>query len=300
MQITTKPTTSSLLTDKEGKFEIKIPAPGQYKIIAKKDSLFAEMNFSVEKDKIIPNDIILALKNTYEISLFRRSSNSLDSGLVAYYPFNGNPNDESGNQNNGTVHNATLTKDRFGHKKSAYYFNAYITDIHAEHSKSFASITNLDNFSVSVWFYISNWLCFQSDTNFLFVILEKLIIDKQYGWGLKLIQKTNGDSQIILYQGNADISSCDYYFSRHKWYHLVVCFKSDNMTRTYVNGNLIFQSLQNGHIRDIEAYLYIGLGSVHVQKDIFPLHSWGKIDDIRIYNRALTDEEVKQLHNLKN
>jgi len=39
---------------------------------------------------------------------------NLDSGLVAYYPFNGNANDESGNGNNGTVNGATLTADRFG------------------------------------------------------------------------------------------------------------------------------------------------------------------------------------------
>ena len=39
---------------------------------------------------------------------------NLDSGLVAYYPFNGNANDESGNGNDGTVNGATLTADRFG------------------------------------------------------------------------------------------------------------------------------------------------------------------------------------------
>ena len=36
---------------------------------------------------------------------------NLKNGLVAYYPFNGNANDESGNGNNGIVYNATLTQD---------------------------------------------------------------------------------------------------------------------------------------------------------------------------------------------
>ncbi len=48
---------------------------------------------------------------------------ALTDGLMAYYPFNGNANDESGNGNNGTVNGATLTTDRFGDTDSAYSFN---------------------------------------------------------------------------------------------------------------------------------------------------------------------------------
>lgn len=43
--------------------------------------------------------------------------------LVAYYPFNGNANDESGNGNNGTIYRATLTVDKLGKANSAYNFN---------------------------------------------------------------------------------------------------------------------------------------------------------------------------------
>ena len=45
------------------------------------------------------------------------------NGLVGWWPFNGNANDESGNGNNGTVNGATLTSDRFGSINSAYSFN---------------------------------------------------------------------------------------------------------------------------------------------------------------------------------
>jgi hypothetical protein len=43
--------------------------------------------------------------------------------LVAWYPFNGNANDESGNGNNGTVNGATLTTDKDGNENSAYSFD---------------------------------------------------------------------------------------------------------------------------------------------------------------------------------
>ncbi|MEZ4577795.1 MAG: hypothetical protein R2875_07210 [Desulfobacterales bacterium] len=56
--------------------------------------------------------------------LFCGSANAnLNDGLVAFYPFNGNANDESGNGNNGTVYGAGLTADRHGNLNSAYNFD---------------------------------------------------------------------------------------------------------------------------------------------------------------------------------
>ena len=51
------------------------------------------------------------------------TQNSLNYGLVAHYPFNGNALDASGNQNNGTVMGATLATDRYGMEQSSYQFD---------------------------------------------------------------------------------------------------------------------------------------------------------------------------------
>ncbi len=48
------------------------------------------------------------------------TGSGLDSGLVAYYPFDGDASDHSGNGNHGSVHGAHLTSDRFGKPRSAY------------------------------------------------------------------------------------------------------------------------------------------------------------------------------------
>ena len=71
----------------------------------------------------------------------------LSDGLVAYYPFNGNANDESGNGNNGTVNGATLTTDRFGKVNSAYSFDGscYI--------KGAANKFPTGERTISLWFY---------------------------------------------------------------------------------------------------------------------------------------------------
>ena len=57
---------------------------------------------------------------------------SLQEGLVAYYPFNGDAKDESGNGNHGTVYGTVLCRDRFGRKNGAYRFNGVDNYIRVE------------------------------------------------------------------------------------------------------------------------------------------------------------------------
>ena len=58
------------------------------------------------------------------------------NGLVGWWPFNGNANDESGNGNNGTVNGSTLTTDRFGNSNSSYNFNGTSNYIRINNSTS--------------------------------------------------------------------------------------------------------------------------------------------------------------------
>ena len=51
------------------------------------------------------------------------NSTPLDQGLVAWYPFDGNASDMSGNENHGTVHGASLASDRHGQLNNAYNFD---------------------------------------------------------------------------------------------------------------------------------------------------------------------------------
>jgi hypothetical protein len=76
-------------------------------------------------------------------------------GLVAWYPFNGNANDESGNGNNGTVNGATLTADRFGNANSSYYFSGN-EEIRITNSQIFNELTN--TITISAWVNISTVL----------------------------------------------------------------------------------------------------------------------------------------------
>ena len=78
----------------------------------------------------------------------------LNDGLVAFYPFNGNADDESGNGHHGTVSDATLVPDRFGNLDSAYYFDGVDDYISIENNEDFQP--GLGDYSVSVWVKFDN------------------------------------------------------------------------------------------------------------------------------------------------
>jgi hypothetical protein len=78
------------------------------------------------------------------------------NGLVAYYPFNGNANDESGNGNNGINNGATLTTDRFGNINKAYNFNGSSNYISVPFS---STIGVQQKISVSFWVYFNGGSC---------------------------------------------------------------------------------------------------------------------------------------------
>lgn len=75
---------------------------------------------------------------------------SLQSGLVAYYPFNGNTNDASGNGNHGTVAGAVPANDRFGNANSAYGFDG-VNDLVSIPNSTSLNISDNHAMSVALW-----------------------------------------------------------------------------------------------------------------------------------------------------
>ncbi|MFM7638013.1 MAG: hypothetical protein ACKO6A_08165 [Bacteroidota bacterium] len=79
------------------------------------------------------------------------------NGLVGWWPFNGNANDESGNGNNGTVNGATLTSDRFGVVHKAYDFDGISSDINCGNLPN-ANFNSNSNFCFNFWYNPSGLL----------------------------------------------------------------------------------------------------------------------------------------------
>ena len=206
----------------------------------------------------------------------------LNAGLVAYYPFNGNANDESGNGNNGTVFGATLTTDRFWNVDSAYSFDGVNNYISIPDTPELSGGYPLDK-SVSVWFKVDSMTSYTP-------IVIKALSTQQVDWRLiirngKLTFSSYNSwfiSEVFCSQTTSEITN-------GVWYHgVLVADQSD--IYIYVNGNMVGYCHNFGGTTDTTAPVTIG--AVPYKNYYYD----GKIDDIRIYNRALSEKEIQELY----
>ena len=216
---------------------------------------------------------------------------NIDSGLVAYYPFNGNANDESGNGNNGTVNGATLTSDRFGNANKAYSFNGTQNYIEVPDQ---TTLRFNSSFSISLWFSFNSFNFNPSDIAFISKALGSDYYDSYevyYDWHYRF-------SAAYCNTGGCD--EVDYFNtpSINNWYHIVSLFdKGSNTMKLYLNGILAVNTplVNSSFTLDYDNNsLLIGVDSEYGANDQF---FDGKLDDIRLYNRLLTETEIQQLYN---
>ncbi len=198
------------------------------------------------------------------------------NGLVGYWPFNGNANDESGKGNHGTVNGATLTSDRNGKANSAYSFDGVSNFIDvSEESKIHTS----NSFTVSTWFNSNK-------------IEQNSIIgtfsDYSNGWRFNV--RDNGELWFELGTWGSAYAPRFKFYKSSKWYN-VVCVKKLDSYKLFVDGILVDEVNSNNYDNDFNLKLKFGV-SGNVNLEYFN----GKIDDIAIYNRALSEQEVKQLY----
>ncbi len=219
---------------------------------------------------------------------------NLQNGLVAWWPFCGNANDESGNGNNGTVNGATLTSDRFGNSNSTYSFSG--SDFITVPDNNMLDLTN--NFSISTWFNAFSFPgnSFGGPINLILCKRQNVpsnIIDGFGGFG---VWESNGNhivsTQSYPNAGTQNYASSSYNIQDSVWYNYVVTYDDNTDTlKYYLNGALIFNEYLPLEIINNSYEMFIGaLGST-------PTYFWnGKIDDIGIWNRALTQQEIQQLY----
>ncbi len=220
------------------------------------------------------------------IPKFISAKTNITEGLVAYYPFNGNANDESGNGNNGTVYGATLTMDRFGNANNAYIFDG-IND--------YILVPDNNSLDLSIGLTITAWI-YSSDTSGPRVIISKW---NDNTWEHSYLFKDHNSSdklRISLSKGNfydlADIEGSTS-ITVGKWMCVAVTYDFNTIT-LYVNGIEDVSSKRTGTIANSVTNMLIG--AVYTGGGIKEYFS-GILDDIRIYNRALSVSEIQALYN---
>ncbi|OHB62476.1 MAG: hypothetical protein A2167_03305 [Planctomycetes bacterium RBG_13_46_10] len=222
----------------------------------------------------------------------------LTDGLVAYYKFSGNADDSSGRGHHGYVYGALLTSDPYGVPGRAYNFDGKDDHIFVPYSNDF----QLKVFTMATWVrpkvdlssldhhtaIVTRGEDVSSDRASIYMVVCNA--DSYWGDGVAVGYEDNGDHD-YFYDTN-------FYPQVGRWSHLAATRALDGQLNIYINGDLFcqynstpepttmcFQDLTIG------AYWYREApGNIYLT-GYFP----GALDEVRIYNRALTSAEIKRL-----
>jgi hypothetical protein len=219
----------------------------------------------------------------------------LTNGLVAYYPFNGNANDESGNGNNGTVNGATLTRDRLGNGSKAYSFDGVNDFINC-------GIFNLNSNQISINLWI-NESAVSSNRNVIISKYDGVSYpgDNSISRTFSLIRHDasyqNRFHAQISFDGINTFESFSSEFGVPQIWRMITISYDGNLLKWYFNGvfhsQVQINSLSN--LFSSNTPIYVGCFSDGNSPESALGFFNGQIDDIRIYNRALSQSEITYL-----
>ena len=236
-----------------------------------------ELNSATMRHFLLPFALLLSVSLAAQVPSYVPTD-----GLVAWYPFNGNANDESGNGNNGSVSGASITSDRNGNQ-SAFHFNGNGNQVNIPYS---SSLSPTEEVSVAAWcraetFEGKNLVSNGTHVNFYH--------RSYYLFG----PDANGQCRFRLHAGTTEESIfTTTSFDLSEWVHVVGTYDGHSM-RTYANGVLEGELLKSGAINQHGNGTTIGSNIFYAYSDYW---FQGDIDDVGIWNRALTATEVQALY----
>lgn len=208
--------------------------------------------------------------------------NDLNNGLVAFFGFNGNPNDHGPSKSQGINYGATLTTDRFGVPNSAYQFSSSNCATRIESKLNTASING--GLTISIWVLRIGEGCISPR---LFEIFGDLGPDKagsaQWTWA------NNKDYNIGTTTTTKSIYGQYKPVAFNVWTHLI--YTNDGKVAKIYQDGVLITSITSSGVVTLGGNLAIGRMN-HSAWDAFN----GKLDDFGIWNRALCDEEIKSLN----
>jgi len=216
---------------------------------------------------------------------------NLQSGLVGWWKMNGNAKDFTPNSGDGTVSGATLASDRKGGANSAYSFSGLGTYI----SIPFAdTLQPKSNITVNAWINVSN-----ATNN------EQKIISTTESGGYALFTTGSTADQCAAYQLAFIVSTSSGYrkacaarslVANGTWSHIVGTYDGNNIA-LYVNGVLAGSDSYGGAtVRYTKSNPTCIGGESTTSACTGGDNFIGSIDDVRIYNRVLSNTEIMQLY----
>ena len=216
------------------------------------------------------------------------------NGLVGWWPFNGNANDESGNGNNGTVNGATLANDRFGIANQAYGFDGVDDFIEITDNPNYSFMLN-STYSVNIWFRLTNL----GSTQAFIGQGDGDGLNQNRFWRISYYSNNNISNHI---RGDLsdpfDTKNLFPWSSINQWHMVTMVRNYNNNLKMYIDGGLIDTDTDITGIASPftqQRNLYIG-AFFNSYPNILMQFLNGSLDDIGIWNRALTECEIQDLY----
>ena len=199
------------------------------------------------------------------------------SGLVSYWGFANTTNDYTTNGNNGTiVGSSSFVSDRFGNVNSAFGFVAN-SDIVCTTN----SFNNIQVFSISLWFKTSN-------SGFVFGSNNGQCTHGGL-WDRYVYIKPNGNAEFYVFSGTQRYCTATGNYKDNLWHNAVAVLSPAGM-KLYIDGVLSGQNNATTSAQNYVGYWRVGGLQSGGNNTII-----GDVDDIGLWNRALTQDEITNL-----
>lgn len=199
----------------------------------------------------------------------------INSGLIAYLKLDGNANDSSVNGNNGTVTGAIPTADRNGQENKAYSFDG-------ANDKIIINKQLVSNYP----FTFTAWTTFGDDG-------DGEIVGLYSGTNNNIQFQVGQDGRYFNMRARNPIVSTIFstgQYPLNTWHHVASVYHSATKTELYVDG--VLQGIGNASVPFPSSINRMVIGANQSTSQDYN----GKIDEVRIYNRALSSDVIKALY----
>jgi hypothetical protein len=214
---------------------------------------------------------------------------------VAYYPFNGNARDGSGNNHDGTVYGATPTADRFGVANAAYSFDGTSEYIEVPDD----SALDCAAFSISLWARVQAFSSVKmgTDVNYQFLLFKQNTRESQFeGYSIGLDESQHFFSGGVCSSSGFQriVAAPDSSAQTGEWVNIVLTADS-NTVQLFLNGIKVGSEPTGFPLNYGSRPLRFGRTTDTIFDGLFS----GSLDDIAIYNRVLSAQEVTDLQHAR-
>lgn len=276
-------------------FNLELGDSTNHLLIPEKDSYynleFSKAGHSTTKFRYSKEELKMFGTNPLKVYF-----DSDSDGLVLHLMLNNNAVDYSGLKNNGTLSGPVSCADRNGSISNAYKFDGINDYIEVPNSPS---LNPTNAITVSAWYKTTPFVGSGNDG-----LVNKAFsshVDPYYQYHLGVCGNNywNGRSgfgfSISLNDTYKAVGSGSDFYELYKWYHVVGTYDGSSI-KLYVNGSLINSIAASGSMKDYGSNLFIGRQRNKSEYYNTTYYVPGSIDDVRIYNRALSATEISNLY----